>query len=85
MRMLSCRSASLLISRSFFESLPADYQEIIKAAALEARDFERSRTDAEEDAQKIHGTKALVPDEPQIAERQRKRKDRQRHQAQHDK
>jgi tripartite ATP-independent transporter DctP family solute receptor len=43
--------APLLISRAFFESLPADYQEIIKQAALEARDYERERTDAEEDAQ----------------------------------
>jgi tripartite ATP-independent transporter DctP family solute receptor len=43
--------APLLISASFFESLPADYQEIVKQAALEARDFERERTDAEEDAQ----------------------------------
>ena len=43
--------APLLISRSFFEGLPAEYQEIVKAAAIEARDFERTRTDAEEDAQ----------------------------------
>lgn len=43
--------APLLISASFYDSLPAEYQEIIKNAALEAREFMRARNDAEEEEQ----------------------------------
>ena len=40
--------APLLMSKNFYDSLPAEYQQLVKDAALEARDYMRGRNDAEE-------------------------------------
>lgn len=44
-------AAPVLMSATFYDSLPAEYQEIIKKAAIEARDYMRTRNDVEEEEQ----------------------------------
>ena len=48
--------APLLFSKSFFDSLPADYQKILMDGALEARDYMRSKND-ELEAEKLEEMK----------------------------
>lgn len=58
----------LLISKKFFSSLPEDYQEIIKEAAIKARDMQRAESMRREQmyVDKLKEEGAIINEDPQV-------------------